>query len=64
MSLRPGDKELVMDDESRVSYDVLVLATGCAGPFPGKLWDAGSAEGTKAYREYADQVQGACLLQD
>ena len=52
----PRHKTVKLQEGQEVNYDILVLASGTSGPFPGKMGDVSHDEALGLYREYADRV--------
>ena len=50
-------KEVIMESGEKEPYHVLIIATGCQGPFPAKMWDANKENAVKAYNEYVETVR-------
>lgn len=50
-------KTVMLEGGESVPYDILVLSTGCDGPFPGKLWKSSKDDAIEQYTEYNEKVR-------
>ncbi|KAJ8030933.1 Apoptosis-inducing factor 2 [Holothuria leucospilota] len=60
-AINPDEQLILLEDGDKVSYDVVIIATGCHGHFPGKI-DLNvktMAEAEKLFKEKQEQVKKA-----
>jgi NADH dehydrogenase FAD-containing subunit len=57
VGIDPKNKTVLLQNGQQVTYDILVLASGTYGQFPGKIGHVDKDEAVELYQTYADTVR-------